>query len=97
MARGKPRPGQLLSPVLVYALAANGSQTGEGFIQGAGNAYFAGMQWRGITLGHADAAALNQFDIDISKAQAPEARTWLLQNKAEFIALMLGIEIVKIG
>ena len=29
MARGKPRPGQLLSPVLVYALAANGSQTGE--------------------------------------------------------------------
>jgi len=43
--------------------------------QGAGNAYFAGMPWRGITLGHADAAALNQFDIDISKAQAPEART----------------------
>ncbi|KGT69735.1 hypothetical protein T643_A5505 [Klebsiella pneumoniae MRSN 1319] len=38
MARGKPRPGQLLSPVLVYALAANGSQTGEGFIQGAGSA-----------------------------------------------------------
>lgn len=38
--------------------------------QGAGNAYFAGMQWRGITLGHADAAALNQFDIDISKACA---------------------------
>ncbi|EIW3898162.1 MULTISPECIES: hypothetical protein [Enterobacteriaceae] len=65
--------------------------------QGAGNAYYAGKQWRGITLGHADAAALNQFDIDISKAQAPEARTWLLQNKAEFIALMLGIEIVKIG
>ncbi|ESB03123.1 hypothetical protein HMPREF1619_00658 [Klebsiella pneumoniae 909957] len=29
MARGKPRPGQLPSPVLVYALAANGSQTGE--------------------------------------------------------------------
>ncbi|MBD3715603.1 hypothetical protein IE979_02040 [Klebsiella pneumoniae] len=26
--------GQLPSPVLVYALAANGSQTGEGFIQG---------------------------------------------------------------
>lgn len=43
--------------------------------QGAGNAYYAGMQWRGITLGHADVAALNQFDIDISKAQAPEART----------------------
>ncbi|QQM89029.1 hypothetical protein JIK52_29190 (plasmid) [Klebsiella variicola] len=40
--------------------------------QGAGNAYYAGMQWRGITLGHADAAALNQFDIDISKAQAPK-------------------------
>ncbi|MFW2300743.1 hypothetical protein [Klebsiella pneumoniae] len=53
--------------------------------QGAGNAYFAGMPWRGITLGHADAAALNQFDIDISKAQAPEARTWLLQNKAVHI------------
>ncbi|STU54808.1 Uncharacterised protein [Klebsiella pneumoniae subsp. pneumoniae] len=52
---------------------------------------------RGITLGHADAAALNQFDIDISKAQAPEARTWLLQNKAEFIALILGIEVVKVG
>ena len=65
--------------------------------QGAGNAYYAGMQWRGITLGHADAAALNQFDIDISKAQAPEARTWLLQNNVEFLALMLGIEIVKIG
>ncbi|AWL54544.1 hypothetical protein DKC11_01075 (plasmid) [Klebsiella quasipneumoniae] len=48
-------------------------------------------------LGHADAAALNQFDIDISKAQAPEARTWLLQNKAEFIALILGIEVVKVG
>ena len=40
---------------------------------------------------------LNQFDIDISKAQAPEARTWLLQNKAEFIALILGIEVVKVG
>ncbi|MGR4233010.1 hypothetical protein [Klebsiella pneumoniae] len=65
--------------------------------QGAGNAYFAGMQWRGITLGHADAAALNQFDIDISKAQAPEARTGLLQNKAEFIALIPGIEVVKVG
>jgi hypothetical protein len=39
----------------------------------------------------------NQFDIDISKAQAPEARTWLLQNKAEFIALILGIEVVKVG
>ncbi|MCS6038163.1 hypothetical protein LNQ52_32110 [Klebsiella pneumoniae subsp. pneumoniae] len=40
--------------------------------QGAGNAYFAGMQWRGITLGHADAAALNQFDIDISKLRHPK-------------------------
>ncbi|MBD3698076.1 hypothetical protein IE981_26690 [Klebsiella pneumoniae] len=48
---------------------------------GAGNAYFAGMQWRGITLGHADAAALNQFDIDISKAQAPEARTGCFRTK----------------
>lgn len=49
--------------------------------QGAGNAYFAGMQWRGITLGHADAAALNQFDIDISKAQALEARTGCFRTK----------------
>ncbi|MGS1879246.1 hypothetical protein GHT55_026495 [Klebsiella pneumoniae] len=49
--------------------------------QGQGNAYFAGMQWRGITLGHADAAALNQFDIDISKAQAPEARTGCFRTK----------------
>lgn len=49
--------------------------------QGAGNAYFAGMPWRGITLGHADAAALNQFDIDISKAQAPEARTGCFRTK----------------
>ncbi|MFU8628553.1 hypothetical protein ACNAUL_28550, partial [Raoultella ornithinolytica] len=31
---GKPRPGHLPSPVLVYALAANGSQTGEGNNQG---------------------------------------------------------------
>jgi hypothetical protein len=29
MARGKPRHWTLPSPVLVYALAANGSQTGE--------------------------------------------------------------------
>lgn len=49
--------------------------------QGAGNAYYAGKQWRGITLGHADAAALNQFDIDISKAQAPEARTGCFRTK----------------
>ncbi|MBD3744451.1 hypothetical protein IE980_29295 [Klebsiella pneumoniae] len=48
---------------------------------GGRNAYFAGMQWRGITLGHADAAALNQFDIDISKAQAPEARTGCFRTK----------------
>ena len=59
--------------------------------------YLGNDEGRGITLGHADAAALNQFDIDISKAQAPEARTWLLQNKAEFIALILGIEVVKVG
>nr|WP_258172019.1 hypothetical protein [Klebsiella pneumoniae]UVD70779.1 hypothetical protein NVS92_00400 [Klebsiella pneumoniae] len=50
--------------------------------QGAGNAYYAGMQWRGITLGHADAAALNQFDIDISKAQAPEARTLVASEQS---------------
>ncbi|SEP39492.1 hypothetical protein SAMN03159286_0072 [Enterobacter sp. NFIX58] len=30
MARGKPRPGHPPSPALVYAPAANGSQTGEG-------------------------------------------------------------------
>ncbi|EJA24588.1 hypothetical protein ACM3RK_004152 [Escherichia coli] len=29
MARGKPRPGHPPSPALVYALAANGSQTGD--------------------------------------------------------------------
>lgn len=65
--------------------------------QEAGSTYYAGMQWRGITLGHADAAVLNQFDIDIGKAQAPDARSWLLQNKAEFIALILGIEVVNVG
>ncbi|EPK7044282.1 hypothetical protein ACOI6D_28345, partial [Klebsiella sp. R2] len=31
-------PGHLHRAVLVYALAANGSQTGEGYIQGAGSA-----------------------------------------------------------
>ena len=30
--------GHLHRAVLVYALAANGSQTGEGYIQGAGSA-----------------------------------------------------------
>ncbi|MEX0550329.1 hypothetical protein [Raoultella terrigena] len=65
--------------------------------QEAGSTYHAGMQWRGITLEHADAAVLNQFDIDIGKAQAPDARSWLLQNKAEFIALILGIEVVNVG
>uniref|UniRef100_UPI001C8D8DE0 single-stranded DNA-binding protein n=1 Tax=Klebsiella pneumoniae TaxID=573 RepID=UPI001C8D8DE0 len=29
-----PTPGHLHRAVLVYALAANGSQTGEGYIQG---------------------------------------------------------------
>ena len=32
------RHGRLHRAVLVYALAANGSQTGEGYIQGAGSA-----------------------------------------------------------
>ncbi|ECD4468600.1 hypothetical protein GAR96_22105 [Salmonella enterica] len=38
MARGKPRPGHPPSPALVYALAANGSQTGEGNNQRARSA-----------------------------------------------------------
>lgn len=65
--------------------------------QGAGNAYYAGMQWRGIGLNGPDAAALNQFDIDIAKARAPKARTWLIQNKAEYMALILDIKVVKVG
>ena len=36
--RGDDTPGHLHRAVLVYALAANGSQTGEGYIQGAGSA-----------------------------------------------------------
>ncbi|HBY9712878.1 TPA: hypothetical protein MJA59_004916 [Klebsiella aerogenes] len=63
----------------------------------AGRAYFAGMQWRGIELNGSDVAALNQYDIDIAKARAPEARAWLIQNKAEYMALILDIKVVKVG
>ncbi|WP_434670931.1 hypothetical protein ACMYSO_25300 (plasmid) [Klebsiella sp. B345] len=38
--------------------------------QGAGNAYYAGMQWRAIGL---------------------------IQNKAEYMALILDIKVVKVG
>ncbi len=58
----------------------------------AGRAYFAGMQWRGIELNGSDADALNQYDIDIAKARA-----WLIQNKAEYMALILDIKVVKVG
>jgi hypothetical protein len=47
MTRGKPRPGHLPSPVLVYALAANGSQTGEGNNQGTEQQVPAKRQNRG--------------------------------------------------
>lgn len=63
----------------------------------AGSAYFAGMQWRGIELNGPDATALNQFDIDIAKACAPEACAWLIQNKAEYMALILDIKVMKVG
>lgn len=65
--------------------------------QEAGRIYFAGMQWCGIELDGSDAGALNQYDIDIAKARAPEARVWLIQNKAEYMALMLDIKVVKVG
>jgi hypothetical protein len=47
MARGKPRPGHLTATVLVYALAANGSQTGEGNNQGTEQQVPAKRQNRG--------------------------------------------------
>lgn len=69
--------------------------TTEGGNKAPGACYEAGMSWRGITLGAGDAASLNQYDRDIAKAQSSEARAWLLQNKAEYMALILGIEIVR--
>lgn len=62
-----------------------------------GQHYYEGMKWRGITLGKYDAQALNNYDRDISKAVAPEAKSWLIENKAEFVGLMLGIETVRVG
>ncbi|MFM3184321.1 hypothetical protein AB8S25_26680, partial [Klebsiella pneumoniae] len=38
IAKGPAVPWTARRAVLVYALAANGSQTGEGYIQGAGSA-----------------------------------------------------------
>lgn len=38
----------------------------------------------------------NPFDV-IAKARAPEARAWLIQNKAEYMALILDIKVVKVG
>lgn len=63
----------------------------------AGTCYTSGMAWRGITLTSLEAAALNQYDRDISKAISPEAKSWLMQNKSEFMALLLGIEVVNVG
>lgn len=65
--------------------------------QGVGNVYFVGMQWCGIIFGYVDVVVFNQFDIDISKVQVFEVCIWLFQNKVEFIVLILGIEVVKVG
>lgn len=64
---------------------------------GRADQYYAGMVWRGVVLGAADAEHLNQYDRDIAKAQSPEARSWLLQNKAEYMALLLGVEMISVG
>ncbi|EJG2388921.1 hypothetical protein AM391_RS23600 [Kluyvera ascorbata] len=63
----------------------------------AGACYTEGMAWRGITLTTLEAASLNQYDRDISKAVSPDAKSWLMQNKAEFMALLLGIEVANVG
>ncbi|QQM89096.1 hypothetical protein JIK52_30390 (plasmid) [Klebsiella variicola] len=59
--------------------------------QGAGNAYFAGMQWRGITL---DTPMLQRLIslISISAKLRHRSTHWLLQNKAEFIALIWALK-----
>ena len=62
----------------------------------AGECYLPGMVWRGIVLTTLEAAALNQYDRDIEKAISPEARSWLRQNKAEFMALLLDIEMMHV-
>ena len=62
----------------------------------AGACYSAGMAWRGIVLSTLEAAALNQYDRDIEKAISPEAKSWLRQNKAEFMGLLLEIETVHV-
>lgn len=59
--------------------------------------YTAGMAWRGISLTALEAATLNQYDRDIAKAVSPAAKSWLIQNKAEFMALLLDIEIANVG
>lgn len=61
-----------------------------------GEHYSEGMKWRGTTLGKYDAQALNNYDRDISKAVAPAAKSWLIQNKAEYVGLILGIETVRV-
>ncbi|EEF2249538.1 hypothetical protein C7X68_21920 [Salmonella enterica subsp. enterica serovar Infantis] len=33
----------------------------------------------------------------IAKARVPEARAWLIQNKSEYMALILDIKVVKVG
>ncbi|HBC0335490.1 TPA: hypothetical protein I8P26_003304 [Salmonella enterica subsp. enterica serovar Napoli] len=55
------------------------------------------MQWRAIELDGSDVAALNQYDIDIAKARTAAARAWFIQNKAEYMALILDIKVVKVG
>lgn len=52
---------------------------------------------RGIELDRSDAAALNQYDFDIGKAHAPEVSAWLIQNKAEYMALILDIKDQRTG
>ena len=59
--------------------------------------YSSGMAWRGITLTTLEAASLNQYDKDIAKAVSSEAKSWLMQNKAEFMALLLSIEVTNVG
>ncbi|WP_072932038.1 hypothetical protein [Nissabacter archeti] len=81
--------------VNVKTAASESRKTGE---IPAGARYQAGQCVMGVTITTHEADSLNQYDIDIANpSYSPETRSYLIQNKREYIGLMAGIEIVRVG
>ena len=81
--------------VNVKTAASESRETGE---IPAGSRYQTGQCVMGVTITAHEADSLNQYDIDIAySSYSPETRSYLIQNKREYIGLMAGIEIVRVG